>query len=412
MSGRKRARSNTQSNKLPSPQPPTIRSTPVSFKISSTRCTEDHKEESLTVDDLAVLMSRELALEGSVITDAEYLVESIFSDEHLPIAPTEDLLYDISDAFHSVTHPLSERDLSDWLNRVGEALASHFEELSLDRGWDARNFATALKGSPHKRKPDVMLLDKSPESEPTWIAVRALCETTSVANFHQDIRRTISQKSFLIFNNQFNRRFVPSLAFFGPSFRFIAIDRAGVVYSPDYNIQNDKLLLLRIIIGLMFANKEVIGYDLTMRCGSDGEICGITVDGKEYIVVEKLFSADTLKGRATQCWRVQRDGKNYVIKDSWVRNGRPYNEIEMLRELADVEHVPTLVAGEDIRLSDGSIDSTNFRRNGVGQEERLHRRLVMEQVAEPLHSFTSKKELIGAIADVIRSKCHDCYLFK
>jgi hypothetical protein len=173
-------------------------------------------------------------------------------------------------------HPLSERGLSDWLNHVGEALASHFEELSLDRGWDARNFATALKGSPHKRKPDVMLLDKSPESEPMWIAVRALCETTSVANFHQDIRRTISQKSFLIFNNQFNRRFVPSLAFFGPSFWFTAIDWAGVVYSPDYNIQNDKLLLLRIIIGLMFANKEVIGYDLTMRCGSDSEICGIT----------------------------------------------------------------------------------------------------------------------------------------
>jgi hypothetical protein len=251
-----------------------------------------------------------------------------------------------------------------------------------------------------------MLLDNSLKLEPAWIMVRGLCETTAVANFNQKIRRTISQKSFLIFNTQFNRRFVPSLAFYGPYFQFTAIDRAGIVYSPDYHVQDDDLLLLRIIIGFLFADKETIGYDPTMRHGDDGEILGITVEGAEYTVLERLFSADTLKGRATQCWRVQRDGKQYVIKDSWIRNGHPYNEIMMLGELVDVEHVPTLVAGEDIRLSNGSIDSTNMRRNGVGQEERLHRRLVMEPVAEPLHTFKSKKELIGAIIDVIKGKCY------
>ena len=194
-----------------SPQLPTIRSTPVSFKISSTHCTEDHKEEPLTVDTLTMLMSRELALKGSIIRDAKYLVESIFPDKHLPITSTEDLLCDISDVFHSVKHPLLKCDLSDWLNRVIEALASHFEEPSLDHQWDARNFASSLKGLTHKCKPDVMLLDKSLKSEPTWIAVCALCESTAVANFHPDICRTISQKSFLIFNNQFNHCIVTSV---------------------------------------------------------------------------------------------------------------------------------------------------------------------------------------------------------
>ena len=76
------------------------------------------------------------------------------------------------------------------------------------------------------------------------------------------------------------------LAFFGFFFQSTAIDQAGGVYSPNYNSQDDELLLLCIIIGLMFANKEVIGYDVTMHCGSDDEILRITVDGKEYTVVE------------------------------------------------------------------------------------------------------------------------------
>jgi hypothetical protein len=132
------------------------------------------------------------------------------------------------------------------------------------------------------------------------------------------------------------------------------------VYSPDNNIEDDDLLLLWVIIGFLFADEEAIGYDPTMCHRDDGEIFGIMVDGTEYTVVKRLFSADTLKGCATQCWWVQRDGKQYVIKDSWICNGCPYNKINMLRELVDVEHMPTLVTGEDVRLSNRSIDSINM----------------------------------------------------
>ena len=81
------------------------------------------------------------------------------------------------------------------------------------------------------------------------------------------------------------------------------------MYSPDYRIQDDDLLLLWIIIGFLFADEETIGYDPMMCHGDNGEILGITVDGTEYTVLKRLFLADTLKGHATQCWWVERDGK-------------------------------------------------------------------------------------------------------
>jgi len=110
---------------------------------------------------------QELVLEGSIIRDAGYLVESIFPDEQLPTAPTADLLHDIYDVFHSVMHPSLESDIGAWLNCIREVLASYFKEPSLDRKWDTGNFASPLKGSTHKCKPNVMLLDKSLELEPT-----------------------------------------------------------------------------------------------------------------------------------------------------------------------------------------------------------------------------------------------------
>jgi hypothetical protein len=152
----------------------------------------------------------------------------------------------------------------------------------------------------------------------------------------------------------------------------------------------------------MFGDDELIGYDTTMRHGSDGEIVAITVGGIEYSVVEKIFSAETLRGRATQCWRVRRGEQEYVLKDSWIHNGRTTSEIDTLATLTDIEDIPKLIAGEDVKLLDGKVDSTNLRRTGITHdEERLHRRLVMGPVAEPLSSFKCKKELIGAIIHII-----------
>jgi hypothetical protein len=109
-----------------------------------------------------------------------------------------------------------------------------------------------------------------------------------------------------------------------------------------------------------------------------------------------------MRGRATQCWRVRRDGMEYVIKDSWCIRSRE-SEITTLEVLKDMEGVPHLYASEDL-MSFGQTDSTVARRIGITtREERIHRRLVIGPVAQPLSTFSSKKELIQAFLDVIQS---------
>ncbi|KIM73761.1 hypothetical protein PILCRDRAFT_14983, partial [Piloderma croceum F 1598] len=252
-----------------------------------------------------------------------------------------------------------------------------------------------------KRKPDIILLKKG--DKPAWPVVCAVGEVTAEAGFPSRIRNTIQQKSFLTFATQPARRFTVSLAFSKDCFQFVTCDRAGVVTSTRVNIDDGALNLLQIVAGLMFGSDELIGYDKSMHRGPDGSIKSITV-GKEaeYTVIEPIFSSETVRGRATRCWRVRRDGKQYVLKDSWChRNWK--SEAIILEKLVDMEGVPHLINSDDV-MAHGQIDSTAVHRVGLSyKEERVHRRLVVKPVATPLYTFESKKELIQAFVDIVKT---------
>ena len=110
-----------------------------------------------------------------------------------------------------------------------------------------------------------------------------------------------------------------------------------------------------------------------------------------------------MRGHATRCWRVRREWKDYVLKDSWCHHSRK-SEAVILRKLADVEGVPHLINSDDVKAH-GQIDTTAVRQVGLSyKEERVHRCLVLEPVAEPLYNFESKKELIQAFVDIVKSK--------
>lgn len=216
----------------------------------------------------------------------------------------------------------------------------------------------------------------------------------------------LPQKAFILFTAQDNRCFVPVLSFYSHNFRLTLYDRSGVVHTKTYSLNTHQILLLHIIAGLMFGREEVIGYDVTMRTGADGQVIGIEVGGKEYAVIRRLFAAQTLRGRATKCWRVHLDSKYYVIKDSWIHTGRGSNELATLKVINNkgLEGTPTLIAGEDLKLFDGTVDSTELHRPGQRYGKiRCHRQMVMTPVAEPLGTFRSKKELIGVFVDFTRS---------
>ncbi|KAF8808704.1 hypothetical protein BYT27DRAFT_7337683 [Phlegmacium glaucopus] len=105
-------------------------------------------------------------------------------------------------------------------------------------------------------------------------------------------------------------------------------------------------------------------------------------------------------------WLVTRDGKYYILKDSWIQVSRVESEITFLQKLKDdpelKNRVPHLVEGEDIYIG-GFVDSTGRYREQIGgiHDSRGHRRLVMTPIRKQITTFQSKCELILALIDIV-----------
>jgi hypothetical protein len=372
-------------------------SNPLTQKLCSFRISSSNP--ALTRADLQKAMAPELKNAVVKAPDLPWIT-TIFPDNKLPFLDMESLLTSVP---WIVPSAFTEPGMASWMNDIAESVKSHTQKTPA-RQWNSSYCTTLLSGSSIKRKPDLALLSTHTTKEPSWPEVRGLCEVTSSVTFHSTISSTVQQKAFIMLSTQHDRRFVPVLSFANRSFRITLCDRAGIVLSATGDVERDSYILFRIIIAFLFGDDEVIGYDASMRHGLYGEITSITAGGLEYTVMKKLFSAEVMRGRATQCWHVERGGEQYVIKDSWVQSGRTSNEIDLLKEMADVEGVPDLVWGGEVLLSDGTVDSTALNRIGITySEERVHRRLVMQPVGERIQTFRSKKELISVLIDLVKS---------
>ena len=226
---------------------------------------------------------------------------------------------------------------------------ANVKKCPLKREWNSKYHISPLGGLSIKCKPDIILLDKVLKTNPVWLNVRGVCEITLSDNFHARIRNTIHNKAFIIIMTiQFDHCFTLFLSVAGVLFKLVACDRAGVVISTTYNLHNDPLVVLRILAGFMFSNEIFIGYDPSITRDDKDNLLQITVANKEYNIVNKIFTSKKLRGRATQCWKVRREGMEFVMKDTWIQVGRQSNEIDILCHIAGVHCVPTIIEGEDL----------------------------------------------------------------
>lgn len=375
-----------------------ITSTPFAMRIASV-----HPDSTAgwTVPTLNCLLAREL--ENGIIVDHEELPNQICNDASLPFVVNEDLLNTLSNVYNdttwiSVPTSFMEAGVADWLNLIGAELQRVTDKSPL-RSWNANYNTAPLPGMETKRKPDIILMKEG--EHPEWSNVDAICEVTSETGFPARLRNTVTQKAYLIFLSQPNRRFTISLSFSSAAFQLVVYDRAGEVNSSKYNINTNALLLLRIIVGLIYSDEEVMGYD--QRVQKLGDTWFISDHDRQYMILKTIFSSETLRGRATWCWNVIRDGEQFIIKDSWCLCNR-VPEQEILKDLEDIEGITHIVAEMDTKVG-GYPDSTAVHRGGTKYlEERVHRRLLIQPIGDRLKSFKSKRELIQAFIDVIQSK--------
>jgi hypothetical protein len=334
-------------------------------------------------------------------------------DEFVDKCRTNDTLKDIDYVWcsgNALPVNTSETELATFLNTICEAITAVSGQPAL-RVWDAKYCNTILGGSPIKRKPDVILLDHNFKGIPTWQHVHAVAELTTSVSEHHRIIRTVTDKTYIMLGVQPNRVFVPIISAWGESkFRLTVTDRQGQLRTSTFDIKHgvrraDLRNLIHILVCLCFARDQGVGYDETMHMNHEGKVKTISCAGKEFNVREHVYSAQSLIGRATRVWKVEYNGKWYILKDAWIEKCRPVSEVEHLKHVAGVEGVPELFCAEDIPgLSTGNL---RLGLNNDKNRERIRRRIVTSSCGSHIATFRSKRELISALKDIVVST--SCY---
>ncbi|KZT22806.1 hypothetical protein NEOLEDRAFT_1031523, partial [Neolentinus lepideus HHB14362 ss-1] len=268
--------------------------------------------------------------------------------------------------------------------------------------------ANPVPGAPHERHPDVLIFDK--DAPRTWETVLFPWEI-KCNNNNENKRKADAQvveSARIIFEAQDDRRFIPGISVLGFRILLHIVDRAGEICSTEFNMNEEPLSFLRVIIGFMFASKETLGFDSAFSKIEDGTRC-ITVDGTTYKIVERVYHSHSIRGRGTSCWHATHDGKSYAIKDCWQDISRASTEADLLKRVQGLKGVSKLVAEETVKVQ-GKDETTYLIRKPVKDprkrrhmECRLHRRLVLEPFGVPIEWFRTKKELIRGFMDVIRA---------
>ncbi|KAH8109274.1 kinase-like domain-containing protein, partial [Phellopilus nigrolimitatus] len=218
------------------------------------------------------------------------------------------------------------------------------------------------------------------------------------------------------FTSQPYRRFVLGMAIFRDYVTFHYFDRAGVIASDTFNIHEHPEKFLRIVIGFLFSSKTELGYDNSIVV-ENGSLF-ITVKDKKFRLEQHIYAEPCIRGRGTACYLASLDGKQYVIKDSWVDDNRQSPEQQILKHLHGVAGVPTIAAYDAVKIG-REKDTTRrlrkvfkkqkffdkrelkWRSVHVKADDREHRRLVTTPYGDPLESFSSLIELISATRDLI-----------
>ena len=388
-------------------------------------------------------------------TELVWVEKHVFPNENLPVSFSEirvkqdaNLWTTPKAAALRPPNDATEANVQDWLNNMANNLAlAHGISLPLpnidrsDRAFDCRTATRAAEGSCMDLKPDICLINRAElhdvddiiKEQVHWRNVFAIIEITSSGpRSLSRLLKQIQQKAMCLFDVQPQRRYTCALALFGnpPNvyFAFAVVDRTGMLYTKPAGLGTyNAIFFLRIVFSFCFAKPPTLGWDPTMKLHPvTKEVLSIDVTGpykgeenvtRTFDVVRLLHSSPILYGRGTRVWIVKDEtGTFFVLKDSWVGDGKLLSEIEFMKHI-------TRVIEED---KDGYLYKHNCPRYCIGQEKvwstdiirgslklpgtaaRIQRRIVTGPIGDPITSFRSKKEFVSVMIDIVNGMSYIC----
>ncbi|OAV88624.1 hypothetical protein PTTG_11737 [Puccinia triticina 1-1 BBBD Race 1] len=228
----------------------------------------------------------------------------------------------------------------------------------------------------------------------------------------------------------------------GTFMRLWQFDRSGAIGSESFNIIGTKENLskfLALILLFLMSSKQVLGFDPTI-IDIDGQapintrrtqkIQLQTQPNPQELVIDcPLYRESGICGRGTTCWQAHLSGdesEKFVIKDSW----QPLEQREegsILRDVTEknVPHVVRYHHHETVHVASQIVDIESHLRGGInfksGEEirptdasddlqeqeskgfiNRVHRRLVLKDVGQPIWTVDSPIHLLEALEGCIK----------
>ncbi|KAH7033922.1 hypothetical protein B0J12DRAFT_607968 [Macrophomina phaseolina] len=300
--------------------------------------------------------------------------------------------------------------LVDQLKTLAE---EHCSAGNIQRGTLARP-DLPFEGSIAERKMDLGFADTTVHGRPRWSQILVVGELKSKPDLDRSSEtwRDLARYAREVFTAQDARRFVLGFTLCGPTMRLWEFDRLGGIASEQFDVNNDGLRFVSVIMGYLLMDKEQLGFDPTILEASGKRWIEIKRNNRtERLVLDEVITrTPCVVGRATTCWKAYRQGdkprRPYVIKDSWQYPERD-EEGELLKEATKngVVNVARHYHHETVRVAGTEDDVYNNIRKGLDVSEATNYR-PSESMPPPSTSGVVRNTRSTSSAGQKRSSSH------
>jgi hypothetical protein len=203
----------------------------------------------------------------------------------------------------------------------------------------------------------------------------------------------------------------------------VVFNRGGAYTSDWFNIHTSTIRFIRNLVGLMSAERVYLGFgpDMVYTEVDAPSAKTVIVNEKEYVIEELLSRDDNVRGCAPSWWRISRDGKEFMLKDTWFRPDSfgESNEVETMFIIQNTEGVPKFidyglcedVSGVGHYNTRGDIEDLEAEKTLTkGQREKFRNwdvlrrlRIVTAPYEAPIRDFKSRRELLYALITIVDS---------
>ncbi|EER42289.1 conserved hypothetical protein [Histoplasma capsulatum H143] len=274
----------------------------------------------------------------------------------------------------------AEKDVLRWLANIIAELVRLAEAQEPSWKIDRRPLAQPsqpLQGSVAERKLDVGLVDDLTATEDSkchWSQILVPGELKNDPKYDRKSGAWLDLGRYAreVLAAQDTRRFVLGFTLCGPFLRLWNFDRLGGIASEEFNINQDGLRFVSVILGFLLMSRKQLGFDPTIVATGTERYIEIDRNGtKERLIIDEIVGrARCVAGRATTCWKVycetDKSRTPLVVKDSWQYPERT-EEGELLREAMakGVKHVARYYHHETVRIDNKDDDVLTIRK-GLG----------------------------------------------